>query len=88
MFSFGYLRGFSRKKVSDLLVQSLDVPAVAALLVNPDASIRKKTLERVVEEISFEGPNLENKNVVIDAKYVRNRLGEILQKEDLSKFIL
>ena len=45
-------------------------------------------LERVVEEISFEGPNLENKNVVIDANYVRNRLGEILQKEDLSKFIL
>jgi ATP-dependent HslUV protease ATP-binding subunit HslU len=45
-------------------------------------------LERVVEEISFEGPNLTNKNVVIDANYVRNRLDEILQKEDLSKFIL
>jgi ATP-dependent HslUV protease ATP-binding subunit HslU len=45
-------------------------------------------LERVVEEISFEGPDMSNKHIVIDANYVRNRLGEILQKEDLSKFIL
>ena len=36
--------------VADGLVQSLDVPAVAALLVNPDASIRKATLERIVEQ--------------------------------------
>ena len=45
-------------------------------------------LERVVEEISFEGPDLASKKMVIDGKYVRDRLGEILQKEDLSKFIL
>lgn len=36
--------------VSDALVQSLDVPAVAALLVNPDARMRKETLDRIVEE--------------------------------------
>ncbi|MBN9553322.1 MAG: DUF2336 domain-containing protein [Alphaproteobacteria bacterium] len=36
--------------VSDRLVQSLDVPAVAALLVNPDARMRKETLDRIVEE--------------------------------------
>src|SRR5260370_14352363 len=45
-------------------------------------------LERVVEEISFEGPDLPNKSVTIDAAYVRGRLSEILEKEDLSKFIL
>jgi uncharacterized protein (DUF2336 family) len=38
------------EKVSDALVQSLDVSAVATLLVNPDARIRKQTLERVVKE--------------------------------------
>ena len=38
------------EKVSDQLVQSLDVPAVAALLVNPDAKIRKATLEKIVTE--------------------------------------
>jgi uncharacterized protein (DUF2336 family) len=36
--------------VSDRLVQSLDVPAIAALLVNPDARMRKETLDRIVEE--------------------------------------
>src|SRR5437868_3577327 len=45
-------------------------------------------LERVVEEISYEGPDLADKRVVIDAAYVRGRLTEILEKEDLSKFIL
>jgi ATP-dependent HslUV protease ATP-binding subunit HslU len=45
-------------------------------------------LERVVEEISFEGPDLPDKRVVIDGKQVRDRLEDILQKEDLSKFIL
>jgi uncharacterized protein (DUF2336 family) len=36
--------------VSDRLVQSLDIPAVAALLVNPDAKIRKETLDRIVDQ--------------------------------------
>jgi ATP-dependent HslUV protease ATP-binding subunit HslU len=45
-------------------------------------------LERVVEDVSFEGPDLPNKRVKIDGGYVRGRLTEILQKEDLSKFIL
>jgi len=45
-------------------------------------------LERVVEEISYEGPDLREKRVVIDSKKVRGQLDDILQKEDLSKFIL
>lgn len=38
------------EEVSEKLVQSLDVPAVAALLVNRDARIRKETMERIVEQ--------------------------------------
>jgi ATP-dependent HslUV protease ATP-binding subunit HslU len=45
-------------------------------------------LERVVEEVSFTGPDLQDKHVVIDGPYVRQRLNTILEKEDLSKFIL
>ncbi len=45
-------------------------------------------LERVVEEISFEGPDRKEKHVRIDGSYVRERLREILQKEDLTRFIL
>ena len=45
-------------------------------------------LERVVEEISYDGPDRKGERVVIDGKYVRDRLTTILEKEDLSKFIL
>jgi ATP-dependent HslUV protease ATP-binding subunit HslU len=45
-------------------------------------------LERVVEEVSFAGPDLKDKHVVIDGPYVHERLNTILEKEDLSKFIL
>ena len=45
-------------------------------------------LEKVVEEVSYEGPDLPQKRVTIDGKFVREKLGAILQREDLSKFIL
>lgn len=45
-------------------------------------------LEKVVEEISFYAPDLKGKEIVIDAKCVRDRLAEILKTEDLSKYIL
>jgi ATP-dependent HslUV protease ATP-binding subunit HslU len=45
-------------------------------------------LERVVEDVSFEGPDMQDKNVTIDASYVRGRLQEIMAKEDLTRFIL
>ncbi|HTU93834.1 MAG TPA: ATP-dependent protease ATPase subunit HslU [Gemmataceae bacterium] len=45
-------------------------------------------LERVVEDISFDGPDRTDKKVCIDAAYVRQRLHDILQKEDLTRFIL
>jgi ATP-dependent HslUV protease ATP-binding subunit HslU len=45
-------------------------------------------LERVVEDVSYDGPDLDNKTVKIDGQYVRGRLNEILESEDLSKFIL
>jgi ATP-dependent HslUV protease ATP-binding subunit HslU len=45
-------------------------------------------LERVVEQVSFDGPDLADKRVRIDGRYVRDRLTEVLEKEDLTKFIL
>jgi ATP-dependent HslUV protease ATP-binding subunit HslU len=45
-------------------------------------------LERVVEDVSFHAPDMADKRVVINGEYVRTRLSEILQKEDLSRFIL
>ncbi|MFQ5424433.1 MAG: ATP-dependent protease ATPase subunit HslU [Phycisphaerae bacterium] len=45
-------------------------------------------MEKVVEELSFEAPELSCKTRRIDAAYVRERLNEIVEDEDLSKFIL
>ena len=36
--------------VSDAIVSSLDIPAIAALLANPDAKIREKTLEDIAAQ--------------------------------------
>jgi ATP-dependent HslUV protease ATP-binding subunit HslU len=45
-------------------------------------------LERVVEDLSFEGSDLSDKHVRIDNNYVRSKLNDIMQKDDWSKFIL
>src|SRR5213079_725467 len=42
-------------------------------------------LEKVVEEVSYEGPDLPDKKVKVDGKFVREKLGPIIQSEDLSK---
>ena len=45
-------------------------------------------LEKVLDEISFEGPDLKEKRQVIDAAYVEKMLAEIVKNEDLSRYIL
>ncbi len=45
-------------------------------------------LEKVAEEYSFEGPDLAEKRVSIDAATVAAKIGPIAKNEDLSKYIL
>jgi ATP-dependent HslUV protease ATP-binding subunit HslU len=45
-------------------------------------------MERLLDEISFEGPNLAEKTITVDADYVRRMLAEIVKNEDLSRYIL
>ena len=45
-------------------------------------------MEKLLDEISFEGPDLKKKNVKIDAAYVSNRLADIIKDQDLSRYIL
>jgi ATP-dependent HslUV protease ATP-binding subunit HslU len=45
-------------------------------------------LEKLLEEISYLGNELENKDQIIDSKYVTDRLGELVKNEDLSQYIL
>ena len=45
-------------------------------------------MEKLLEEISFEGPDLEPKNQRIDAAYVEAMLAETVKDQDLSRYIL
>jgi len=45
-------------------------------------------MEKLLDEISFEGPDLENKRVTIDEAYVEKMLADIVKNEDLSRYIL
>jgi ATP-dependent HslUV protease ATP-binding subunit HslU len=45
-------------------------------------------MERLLDEISFEGPDLADKSITIDAAYVRRMLADIVKNEDLSRYIL
>jgi ATP-dependent HslUV protease ATP-binding subunit HslU len=45
-------------------------------------------MEKLLDEISFEGPDLAEKHVVIDDAYVTRMLADIVKNEDLSRYIL
>jgi ATP-dependent HslUV protease ATP-binding subunit HslU len=45
-------------------------------------------MERLLEDISFEAPDMKQGRIEINAAYVRQRLADLAQDEDLSKFIL
>ena len=45
-------------------------------------------MEKLLEQISFDAPELEEKNITIDAEYVEKKLSEITESRDLSRFIL
>ena len=45
-------------------------------------------MEKVLDIISFEAPDMKEKHVVIDADYVRNTLTDIVKDQDLSRYIL
>jgi ATP-dependent HslUV protease ATP-binding subunit HslU len=45
-------------------------------------------LERLLDEVSFTAPEMRGRTVAIDGATVRQRLGPILEDQDLSRYIL
>ena len=45
-------------------------------------------MERLLDEISFDAPEMTGKTMVIDATYVKEKLGNLIEDEDLSRYIL
>lgn len=45
-------------------------------------------MEKILEDISFNAPDMPNERIVIDAKYVREKISDIIKDRDLSRYIL
>ncbi len=45
-------------------------------------------MEKVLENISFQGPDLTGQTVSVDAAFVKERLAPLMEDEDLSRYIL
>lgn len=69
-----------------------EMASIAALvndrMENIGARRLHTVLERVLDEVSFDAPDMKSKKVKVDREYVKERLSEILKDEDLSRYIL
>ena len=45
-------------------------------------------MERLLDEISFDAPDMPGKELSIDAEYVQLRLSDVVRDQDLSRYIL
>ncbi len=45
-------------------------------------------MERMLDEISFNAPDMGHEKITIDAKYVREKIADIVKDRDLSRYIL
>jgi ATP-dependent HslUV protease ATP-binding subunit HslU len=68
------------------------IAALAAMVNERTENIGARRLHTVMEKlldvISFEGPDRVEKSITIDAGYVDQMLGDIVKNEDLSRYIL
>ena len=57
---------------------------------NEDIGARRlhTIMEKLLEEISFDAPEMKKRSVRIDGAYVRQQLADIVKDQDLSKYIL
>jgi ATP-dependent HslUV protease ATP-binding subunit HslU len=69
-----------------------EIARIAAVVNERTENIGARRLhtvvERLLEDLSFDGPELSGKEVAIDAQYVKDKLDAIVQDEDLSRYIL
>jgi ATP-dependent HslUV protease ATP-binding subunit HslU len=45
-------------------------------------------MEKLLEDVSFDAPDMKDKNIVVDAEYVCDKMKDIVKDEDLTKYIL
>ncbi|MGH7355170.1 MAG: ATP-dependent protease ATPase subunit HslU, partial [Candidatus Rokuibacteriota bacterium] len=71
------------------------VEAIAEIAMQVNASTENigarrlyTVMEKLLEDVSFDAPDLGGKELVIDAEYVRLRLADVTRDQDLSRYIL
>jgi len=79
--------------VLDFSEESIDEIAEIAARVNEKtenigARRLHTVLEKLLEDISFNAPEMRNTKLDVDRSYVREKLGDIVKDEDLSRYIL
>ena len=69
-----------------------EIAEIAALINERTENIGARRLytimERLLDEISFDAPEMSGKKMLIDAKSVREKLKDFVEDEDLSRYIL
>jgi ATP-dependent HslUV protease ATP-binding subunit HslU len=69
-----------------------EIAEMAALINERTENIGARRLytmmERLLDEVSFDAPDMPGKDIVIDVQYVQKRLKDFVQDEDLSRYIL
>ena len=69
-----------------------EIAEVAAIVNERTENIGARRLytimETLLDDVSFDAPDMVDKEVVIDAQYVREKLENIVEDEDLSRYIL
>ncbi len=69
-----------------------EIARIATLVNERGESIGARRLhtvmEKLLEGVSFDAPDMSQGEIVVDAQYVRERLADIVEDEDLSRYIL
>ncbi|MCD6390107.1 MAG: ATP-dependent protease ATPase subunit HslU [Desulfobulbaceae bacterium] len=69
-----------------------EMAKIAALVNEKTENIGARRLhtimERLLDELSFSAPDMEEKKFIVTAEYVRQQLEDVAQDEDLSRYIL
>ncbi|MEO1039044.1 MAG: ATP-dependent protease ATPase subunit HslU [Pseudomonadota bacterium] len=79
----------------ELIFEECAIDAIADFAAEVNASVENigarrlhTIMERLVEEVSYTAPDRSGETVTVNADYVQDRVGELANSADLSKFIL
>ncbi|TKJ30139.1 HslU--HslV peptidase ATPase subunit [bacterium (candidate division B38) B3_B38] len=81
--------GIQLKFTKDAIEEIAEMAALVNQRTQDIGARRLYTIvERLLDEVSFEGPDLKKKVQIIDAHYVQKMLKDLVEDEDLSRYIL